>query len=85
MTIISRWLIIIFLGKLEEARKLLQDAINKMEKSHTAALDSSKALIKDLKRSLAGIRSTTEYRSHGHHYMTSKYDINRATYIIHTC
>jgi hypothetical protein len=71
-------------GKLEEARKVLQDAVALLEKSHTASSDYCKAVVEDLKRSLASIRSQVEYKSHGRQYIKSKmqtHSVQRSNFV----
>jgi phosphoserine aminotransferase len=76
--------IALYTGKLEEARKVLQDAVALLEKSHTASSDYCKAVVEDLKRSLASIRSQVEYKSHGRQYIKSKmqtHSVQRSNFV----
>jgi Mg-chelatase subunit ChlD len=60
------------LGRMDEAKKMLQDAVSTLEKSPTAASEYCKALLEDLKRSLAGMKSRDDFKKYGQQYMHSK-------------
>ena len=62
-----------YLGKYEDAKKVLQEAVHQITTSVSVGEEFCQGLLSDLTNASATMKSHHEYKSHGAHYMMSKY------------
>ena len=69
-----------YLGKYEDAKKVLQEAVHQITTSVSVGEESCQGLLCDLTNASATMISPHKYKSHGAHYMMSKY-VHISTYL----
>ena len=63
---------VVILGKYDEAKKVIQETVQRITSSVSATEEFCRSLLSDLTNASESMSSSHKYKSHGAHYMMSK-------------